>query len=103
MRLAQQAGITISLLLLIFGFIDITLQWANGEVVHWRVPLFLIGGGSISALGLFLFLEPAQAIEPIEYDENDLSTEYGDQPGFLDKFTSSDDSSGNSSGGDCDD
>ena len=86
MRKIQIAGIVISILLLAFGATDVIMQFINDDIVRWRVPLFLIIGGSMSALGLFFFLEPPEIGSNPEYNESDFSKEYGDTPGLLSDF-----------------
>ncbi len=83
---------------LVGGLSDILIQLLEGEEVQWRIPLILIGAGAGIPIFMFPFYEPAtKKDEELNYDENDLSKEYQDSPGFL-----SDSRNGDSSGSDYD-
>ncbi len=78
-RSVQTLCYLISALSVIGGFSDIAVQFFEGQEIHWRIPLILIGTGAGLPIIIFPFYTPPTPKEDEhDYDDNDLSNVYQD-------------------------
>ena len=92
-RSVQTLCYFISALSLIGGLTDVAIQFFDGQEIHWRIPLILIGAGVGLPIIIFPFYTPPAPKED-DYDDNDLSNVYQDGTGLMSS------SNGDSSGSD---
>ena len=90
-RSIQILGLLLAAISLIGGLADVATQYFDGQEIHWRVPITLIGFGiGIPTIILpFWDWEPAKTDEH-DYDENDLSSVYQNGPKYMSSSSSGD-------------
>lgn len=89
-RIFQNFCYFISVVSLIGGFADLIIQFYEGQEVNWRVPLILIGTGVGIPVIILPFYTPSEPKEDnMGYDDNDVSSAYPDEEGFLSRSNNS--------------
>lgn len=84
---------------LVGGLTDIAIQIFEGvDPLQWRTPIILVGIGFGFPIILFPFHVPSQAND-LNYDDNDVSSVYQNDGGFLSNMEPNDNEGGFGNGG----
>ncbi|MEP7706799.1 hypothetical protein [Paraglaciecola sp. 25GB23A] len=88
-RTFQNLCYFISAVSVLGGLADIAVQFFEGQELSWNAPLIHIGIGVGLPIIIFPFYTPAPPKDDSRvYDDNDVSSAYPDEEGFLSRSNS---------------